>query len=104
MTTVGYGDIIPASIYETIYVTISLLISSWGFSYSLNTIGNILADLKSHETGFVEQMRKVIRYMNQKQIDLQLQIDIRKYLKYKYEAETYLTPSEEGDILDSLNI
>lgn len=41
MTTVGYGDIKPVSISEKMYVIVFTLISSFIFSYTVNTIGSI---------------------------------------------------------------
>lgn len=39
MITVGYGDIIPVSKYEIIYVILMTLVSSGVFAYSVNTVG-----------------------------------------------------------------
>ena len=39
MTTVGYGDIIPVSRNEIIYVIFMTLVSSGVFAYSVNTVG-----------------------------------------------------------------
>lgn len=39
MTTVGYGDITPANIYEAGFVTATMLISGFIYAYTINTIG-----------------------------------------------------------------
>lgn len=42
MNTVGYGDIIPVTSSERIYVLIMIIISCGVFGYSINTIGDII--------------------------------------------------------------
>ncbi len=41
MITVGYGDIVPKSSYEKIYVIVITVISCGVFAYTVNTIGSI---------------------------------------------------------------
>ncbi len=41
MMTIGYGDILPITSLERIYVIILTVISSGIFGYSMNTIGSI---------------------------------------------------------------
>jgi hypothetical protein len=42
MTTVGFGDILPKNNIEVIAVIVAMYVSGWIFSYSLNTIGQII--------------------------------------------------------------
>ena len=42
MTTIGFGDITPITVYEKLFVIIISFISSGLFGYSLNLIGSIL--------------------------------------------------------------
>lgn len=44
MITVGYGDIVPLTSLEKIYVIVMTLISAGVFAYSVNTIGNIFTE------------------------------------------------------------
>lgn len=41
MITVGYGDIVPQTNIERVYVILMTLISAAVFGYSVNTIGAI---------------------------------------------------------------
>jgi hypothetical protein len=42
MITVGYGDIVPITIFERIYVILVTLIACGVFAYSVNSIGFII--------------------------------------------------------------
>ena len=44
MITVGYGDIVPITSAEKIYVIVMTLISAGVFAYSINTIGSIFTE------------------------------------------------------------
>ena len=41
MMTIGYGDIVPTTSAERLYVIVLTVISSGIFGYSMNTIGSI---------------------------------------------------------------
>lgn len=48
MVTVGYGDVVPVSNAERIYVVVAMIIASVLFGYSLNTVGDIIREM-NHE-------------------------------------------------------
>jgi len=39
--TIGYGDIVPVTSVEKVYVTFVAVVGSCAFSYVVNTIGSI---------------------------------------------------------------
>jgi voltage-gated potassium channel Kch len=45
ITTVGYGDIIPANNTEMIFANVMMFLSSFIFAYSMNSIGIILRNI-----------------------------------------------------------
>lgn len=62
MTSVGYGDITPANMFETIICTFMMIIACFIFAYCFNLIGNIIDDLNSDDKIFAEEMRLVARF------------------------------------------
>jgi len=42
MTTVGFGDIVPATNYEKCFVILVMLLACGIFAYSMNTMGQVL--------------------------------------------------------------
>jgi hypothetical protein len=45
MNTVGYGDIVPITTIEKMYVTVNTLICCGVFGYAINTIGAIIREI-----------------------------------------------------------
>lgn len=72
MTSVGYGDITPSNILETIICAFMMIIACFIFAYCFNLIGNIIDDLNSDEKEFAEEMRLVARYFSEKKIKEEL--------------------------------
>jgi len=52
MITVGYGDIIPVTDFERIYVMFTMLLSSGIFAYSMNSINALLTGWNSENEEF----------------------------------------------------
>ncbi|KAL4477441.1 hypothetical protein ABPG74_002591 [Tetrahymena malaccensis] len=80
MVTVGYGDIVPVTPAEKIYVIIMTLISAGVFAYSINTIGGIFGEIQKKKLLMKTQKRHISNYMRSRGINGQLQIEVLKYL------------------------
>lgn len=52
MITVGYGDIVPQTNIERVYVIFMTLISAAVFGYSVNTIGVIFQDIAAKSANY----------------------------------------------------
>lgn len=46
MTTIGFGDIVPTNVGETIVCIFSMIIACGVFGYTINSIGSIFLELK----------------------------------------------------------
>lgn len=79
------------------------LFSSIQLSYSVNTIGNIIQDMKNETEQNQQKIRLINEYMETKNVSNQLQIQIREYLNYYWreqEAEQHM--SLQQDIVNEL--
>ncbi|CAK94986.1 unnamed protein product (macronuclear) [Paramecium tetraurelia] len=83
LTTVGYGDITPENQVEMLFVNLMMLLSSFLFAYSMNSIGIILRNLYEQNKNQKRAILQLNNYMNHNQVDLSLQFRIRNYLKQK---------------------
>ncbi len=87
MVTLGYGDVVPISMFEKIYVVAITLVGCFVFGYSMNQIGEILKELGKKKNVFKQKMYSLNCYMNKRDINKFLQADVRKYFEYLDEEE-----------------
>ncbi|CAD8103497.1 unnamed protein product [Paramecium sonneborni] len=89
ITTVGYGDITPENQGEMLFVNLMMLLSSFLFAYSMNSIGIILRNLYEQNKNQKRSILQLNNYMNHNSVDLSLQFRIRNYLKHKMTNMNY---------------
>ncbi|KAL4507037.1 hypothetical protein ABPG72_001830 [Tetrahymena utriculariae] len=87
MVTLGYGDIVPITSMERVFVIIMSLSSCGIFAYSFNQIGDIFQEMQRSKAEFQQKMRQLNYLMSKRGIDSQLQTKIRKYYEYHYQQK-----------------
>ncbi|EAS06901.2 cation channel family transporter (macronuclear) [Tetrahymena thermophila SB210] len=87
MVTLGYGDIVPVTSMERVFVIIMSLSSCGIFAYSFNQIGEIIQEMQRSKSEFQQKMRQLNYLMSKRGIDTQLQTKIRKYYEYHYQQK-----------------
>lgn len=102
MTTTGYGDISASNNYEATFTAFSMIIAGGVFAYSFNSIGFIVSDLNKRNSEFQKDMSLISKYLKNINIKRSLQIEVTKYIEYKYRAETELSTKEEKEVLEKL--
>lgn len=102
MTTVGLGDLLPANIYEVSVLCLFMFVACGTFAYLFNAIGVILGELNQKKDQFSEEMRVVSRYLHSKNVDGELQVEIRKYMEYSFEFSNELSLDDETRVLAKL--
>jgi hypothetical protein len=65
MITVGYGDITPKTTGERMYTMVAMIIASGMFSYTLNSIGNIVSRYNILAQNYHEKMNYVNKFLIQ---------------------------------------
>ncbi|EWS73608.1 cation channel family protein (macronuclear) [Tetrahymena thermophila SB210] len=84
MTTIGYGDITAKTTEERLVMIFFTLTSCGIFGYIINSIGNILADIKQKSDQYLTELAKLNQYFKKYQVCLQIQANVRRYLQFKY--------------------
>ncbi|KAL4465443.1 hypothetical protein ABPG73_007898 [Tetrahymena malaccensis] len=102
MITVGYGDIVPQTNIERVYVIFMTLISAAVFGYSINTIGAIFQDIASKSISYRILKRDIGYYMRARDIDSQLQAKVYQYISY-YHLEAAQEHQQTEEILGKLS-
>ncbi|KAL4510552.1 hypothetical protein ABPG72_004706 [Tetrahymena utriculariae] len=103
MITVGYGDIVPKTPPEFILCIITMIIACGQFGYSLNQIGVIVQDVFKTETEIKENLYVITNYMNMKNINSDLQYQIRQYVEYYLKEQSQNNSQMETQIINQLS-
>ncbi|EGR27292.1 hypothetical protein IMG5_198840 [Ichthyophthirius multifiliis] len=103
MTTVGYGDIKPTNQLEvTIAITITI-ITTGVFAYCINQIGTIVKFLSEEKEKSKYTIQIINNYMSKKNINKDLQQQIREYLEYYLKESTINDHDKECKIINMLS-
>ncbi|KAL4433002.1 hypothetical protein ABPG74_005375 [Tetrahymena malaccensis] len=82
MTTVGYGDISATNSIEALYITITMILFSCVFAYSINNIGFILQEIEKSSKQLNDDITTIQRYLIRKDVNIQLKSRVRHYLSF----------------------
>lgn len=108
ITTVGFGDISASTNFERVFSILSQLVGGFVFGYVLGNIQQILAADNVGKQEYNTMHEKVIEYMRQESIPVELRNKVLAFLNAKYPTHTLfseaeimseLTPSLRADLL-----
>jgi hypothetical protein len=63
ITTIGYGDIIPQTVAERVYVTLCMLTGALGYGYIIGAVSGIVATRNQRRNLFYTTMDTLNEYM-----------------------------------------
>ncbi|KAL4467448.1 hypothetical protein ABPG72_000658 [Tetrahymena utriculariae] len=98
MITIGYGDIVPVTIYEKIFVMGMTLVSCGVFAYSLNTISRIISEFSMRRSKFRKKMIHLNMHIESRGLNKQIAIKVRKYLEFFYKESEQEWENSEKDL------
>ena len=103
MITVGYGDIAPVTQNEYLLSILTMLSTCGVFAHALNQIGTIFQDMDKDKNELNEKMSIINKFMLKKRIPSSLQYQIRQYLEYNLQKDTY-DSQKVNAIIDNLSL
>ncbi|KAL4438145.1 hypothetical protein ABPG74_016924 [Tetrahymena malaccensis] len=103
MITVGYGDTVPQNDTEEIICMIGMMLTCGVFAYAINSIGSILNELNLENAKRKENMLVISQYMREKNIQRNLQSEIREYLEYYWKEWNETQIEKEQQIISQLS-
>ncbi|EAS07054.2 cation channel family protein (macronuclear) [Tetrahymena thermophila SB210] len=103
MITVGYGDYSPVNNAERLICIASMLISCGVFAYSINAIGEIFSAINKQNKKIKEDLYTISNFMSKKNIERELQYEVREYLEYLWYMQSNREQEKEHQIIDQLN-
>jgi len=103
MNTVGYGDLVPQTVYERFFTIFFIYFACWVFAYTINSIGIILQDINRMNHDYNRSNNLINGYMKQKNISFELQMRIRKYIQFIWQEEKTHSNLETSRVIDKLS-
>ncbi|EAR96737.2 cation channel family protein (macronuclear) [Tetrahymena thermophila SB210] len=103
MTTVGYGDISATNWIEALYITITMILFSCVFAYSINNIGFILQEIEKSSKQLNDDIATIQRYLIRKDVNIQLKSRVRHYLSFLAQEQKDRDKQQEDKILSVLS-
>ncbi|EAR87672.2 cyclic nucleotide-binding domain protein (macronuclear) [Tetrahymena thermophila SB210] len=103
MTTVGYGDITATNSSEALFISIALIVFSCVYAYSINNIGFILQEIERSSKKLNENISIIQRYLNRKNVDIQLKTRVRFYLSFLEQESKNRDKQAEDKIIGTLS-
>ncbi|CAK69340.1 unnamed protein product (macronuclear) [Paramecium tetraurelia] len=99
---IGYGEIVPTNPIEKIFCICYMFLSTMQLSFSVNTIGTILTQIKENNEKIRQKMTCINEYMREKQISQSLQYKVREYFNFYWEQEVIQKRNEQSDLIQLL--
>jgi len=100
MTTVGFGDIVPTTNIERMYVVFAMLAGCSTFAYGITQIVTLVSNLNASEVRYQSQMDELSEYMEARSLPEDLRHRLREFYEFKKtHGGEFL---REGEILNNL--
>ena len=83
LSTLGYGDVIPATNAERLYAVAGTFIGGAVYAYLLGSVCSIITNLDEGSNTFYRQMDELNRFMKEKAITSDLRVKLRDYFRFR---------------------
>ena len=100
MTTVGYGDIVPANDGERVYAVMSMVVGGGFYGYIIASMASLVSSFDVNQKMYYEKMDQVVAYMRQRAFPGDLFRRVKRYYKHYYEHKSAI---DESTILMDLS-
>ncbi len=84
LTTVGYGDITPATEIEIIFTLIVMFLGISMYAYIIGNVSSLISNLDAVKARYREKLGQIQTYMRDNKITPKLQQKIRDYYQYRW--------------------
>lgn len=101
--TVGYGDITPQNQREILFTLFAVFCGCIVFGFNLNTIASVFQDMNKERKKTQDSINKINRFMESKNINSNLQMRVRAYLKFISEHQSNDLNSEVLTLITKLS-
>ena len=112
MSTIGYGDIVPSTTTERVFVSIAMLIGAFIYGYIIGAVSNVIQTRNQKVNRFYQLMGELNAFVAEGNIKQELRVRLREYFKYRLSHSqveehtnllTQLSPALRGEITMQMN-
>jgi hypothetical protein len=86
LTTIGYGDITPATSGQTFYVILIEILGAGMYGLVIGNIANLIANIDVAKTQYKEKLDKINTFLKYRNIPVDMQKKINDYYNYLWES------------------
>ena len=99
LTTVGYGDVTPTTVSQTIYTMVVMLLGVGVYGFVIGNVANLLSKMDMARAQYVATIERVTGFLRYRLVPAPLQREIYAYYKYIWENRMGY---DESLVLDEL--
>jgi len=99
LTTVGYGDVTPTTVNQTIYTMVVMLLGVGVYGYVIGNVANLLAKMDMARAQYVATIERMTGFLRYRRVPAPLQREIYAYYKYLWDNRLGY---DESSVLDDL--
>ena len=112
MSTIGYGDIVPSTLVERVFVSFAMLVGAFVYGYIIGAVSNVISTRNAKMNRFYQLMSELNNFLQEGKFKPDLRIRLREYFKYRLsgadvDAHTALlkqmSPALRAEITMSMN-
>ena len=100
MTTVGYGDITPASNSERVFCFFAMIVGGTFYGFLIGNMSSIVADVDSASREYNTRMERIFSYMQKRNFPPELQRKVKRFFRVLFRETSAL---DDSDVLHGLS-
>lgn len=86
LTTVGYGDITPKTLWERYYTIAVMIVGVGSFGYIIGNVASFLANMDIVKANYRKKLEEITAFLNYRAIPPALQKQVQDYYEYLWES------------------
>jgi Ion channel len=102
MATIGYGDVVPATHIERIYVILAAVVGGGLYAYLVGAVCGIIARMDEANQAFIMEMDLLNRFLRAWNIPQALRVKLRDYVQFRW-REKRVRGSNASDVMHSMS-
>ena len=101
MSTIGFGDILPVTDAERVYVIVAAIVGAALYAYLVAAVCGIISRMDEEVQFFYHEMDQLNRFMRMRELPQALRVKLRDYLHFRWDQQQMQGAST--DIVDGLS-